>query len=321
MKLTRRAALLGVAACMAPLARAQSYPNRAVKVIYNFAAGGTGDALARYVAQQMGAILGQQYVVENRTGAGGAVGILAGARAPADGYTLLITTITTVAQTPYLTRDASFDPVRAMTAIGNMAASPMMLLAHPSVPAHDFPSFLEWARKQPDGVNIGSAGPTLEMVMAYLSRELKVKLVNVSYRGQAPALLAALAGEVQMFAGTASSTTAEFIKLGKLKVIGVTTAQPTPVVPGGVPIARFVPGFVQDINFAMWTPAGTPGDVRARLTDALMRVMAEPGMDERLLGYGLAKAVGGPQDVVRITERERDYIRKVLETTPVKFGE
>jgi tripartite-type tricarboxylate transporter receptor subunit TctC len=322
MKLVRRAILVAIPLLsLVSLSQAQPFPNKPVKIIYTYAPGGVGDALTRVLALSMGNALGQPVVVENRTGGSGTVGVLAGARAPADGYTLMLTTITTVVQTPLVTKDASFDPVKAMSPIANLSVTPLVLLAHPSVPASDFPGFVEWARMQTAGVDVAVAGPTLEVATALLSRETKLKLVNIPYRGGAPALQALLAGDVKMFFNPPSAAMMEFIRTGKVKVLGVTSAQASPLISGGVPISKFVPGYIQDINFALWAPAGTPQEVVAKLGEAVKKALAEPGMAEKFHNMGTTLNPGSAEEVVRITQREAQNIKTILETTPVKFGE
>lgn len=305
---------------LSPLSRAQSYPSRPIKLIYNFAAGGPGDAISRYVAQQLGPLLGQSVVVDNRTGGGGAVGILAASRSPADGYTLLYSTVTGLVQVPLMTKDEGFDPFTSLTPIMGLGVTPLAILAHPSVPADDMPSFLAWARQQSKGVDIAGAGPIIEVATALLAREAKLNLVYISYRGAAPALQAVLAGDVKLYFNTPSALTAEHIKAGRLKVIGVTSAEPSSLFPGGEPISRHVPGFLQEINFALYAPAGTPGDVLARLGEAVQKVLAEPGIAERFHAQGLSLKPIPPAEVTRVARREDASIRKILETTSVKFG-
>ncbi len=320
MTSTRRALLLAASLCvLAPLAQAQAFPNKPIKIVYTYAPGGTGDIIARTLATSMSNILGQPVVVENKTGASGAVGTLFVKQAPADGYTLLVTTITTVVQVPMVTKDASFDPVKSLTPIANLAMAPLVLLVHQSVPANDYESFVAWARQQPKGVDIAVAGPTLEVATTLLAKEARLNLVNIAYRGSGPALQALLAGETKVMFQPPSVQMTEFIKQGKLKVIGVTTALPSPAVPGGVPISRFVPGYVQDINFALWSSPGTPPDVAAKLTDTVRKALAEPGMAEKFVAFSVPLAVGGPEEVTRIAVRENTNIRKIMETTPIKF--
>lgn len=319
--LNRREILLASAGAAAwPLARARNYPSKTIKLIYNFAPGGPGDGMARYLAQQMSGLLGQQVVVENKTGGAGAVGILSAANAPADGYTILFTTVTGVVQVPLVTRDESFDPLKSLAPLGGVGTTPLAILAHPSVPADDFPGFVEWARKQPTGVDIAGAGPIIEIATAVLAREAKLKLVYVSYRGNAPALQAVLAGDVKVFFNTPSAAIGELLKVGKLKVIGTTSAQPSSLFPGGVPISKYVPGYLQEINFAMFMPAGVQPEVAARLKGALRKVLEEPGLAERFHTLGLSLQPIGADEVTRVAAREMEAIRKTLETTPVRFG-
>jgi tripartite-type tricarboxylate transporter receptor subunit TctC len=305
---------------LAPLSRAQTFPNRPIKLIYNFAPGGPGDAISRYLAQQMGVILGQSIVVENKTGAGGAVGFLAAARAPADGYTLLYSTVTGLVQVPLVTKDEGFDPFASLVPVMGVGATPLAILAHPSVPANDVPSFLEWARQQPKGVDVAGAGPIIELTTALLAREARLNLVYIGYRGAAPAVQAVLAGDVKLYLNVPSSLTAEHIKAGRLKVIGVTSNEPSSLFPGGQPISKYVPGFLQEIDFAMFAPAGTPADAVTKLREALQKVLMEPGIAERFHAQGLSLKPIGAAEVSRVARREDASIRKILETTPVKFG-
>ena len=316
-KIILSACILG----LSPFALAQAFPNRPLKIIYTYAPGGTGDGLTRALAEGMSKALGQPVAVENRTGAQGTIGILAGARSAPDGYTMMLTTITTMVQTPLVTKDANFDPVKAMTPIANLSVTPLVLLAHPSVPADDFPGFVEWARKLPSGVDMAVSGPTLEVATALLAKETKLKIVNINYRGSALALQALLAGDVKIFFNTPSAQMSEFIRLGKVKVLGVTSALTSPLIPGSIPINKFVPGYIQDINFALWAPAGTPAETINKLSDAVKKALSEPGMSERFHGMGTTLAPAGGDEVIRITQREAQNIKTIMETTTVKFGE
>ncbi|HVZ47088.1 MAG TPA: tripartite tricarboxylate transporter substrate binding protein [Ramlibacter sp.] len=277
--------------------------------------------MLRYLARQLSTSLGQQVVVENRSGGAGAVGILAASSSAPDGYTFLFTTTTGLVQVPQITKDANFDPARSVTPVAGVGNTPIALLAHHSVPATDFPSFLQWARKRETGVFIGGGGPILEIATAVLSREAGVKLVYVPYRGTAPVLQAALAGEVQVFFSTPSGAINEYVKTGKLKVLGVTAAEPSTLVPGAEPIAKYVPGYVQDINFALFAPHGTPAEATGKLYQAVEKVLAAPGAAGQILDFGMnARLVSAPE-LAKIVARDAESIRKTLETTPIKFGQ
>lgn len=322
MSFNRRSILIAAtAAAFGPVAWAEGWPRKPVRIIVNFPAGGPGDAVARYIAERMGPILGQQVVVENRSGGAGAVGILAAANAPADGYTFLYTTVTGVVQVPLVTKDQNFDPLRSVVPVMGVGNTPMGLFVHASSTASDFPSFVEWARKQPAGLDIGGGGPIVEIATAVLARSADVRLVYVPFRGTAPVVQAALAGDVKAFFSTPSPVIAENIKAGKLRAIAVTSASASDLVPGVDPIAKFVPGYVQDIHFGFFAPPGIPAEAATRFGNALTTVLAEPGMKERLAGFGLSLQPAAASEIARVTARDAEIIRKTLETTPVKFGE
>lgn len=323
MTLNRRA-LLATACALAlstSAAQAQVYPDKPVKILYTYAAGGPGDALTRLLATHMATSLGQPVVVENRTGASGGVGTMAAARSPADGYTFLLTTITTVVQIPMVMRDNTFDPVKSLTQVANVSTQPLVLVAHPSVPANDFPSFVEWSRKQPDGVHVAVSGPTLEVASALVNKGAGIKMVNVPYRGAAPAFQALLGGEVKLYFTTPSSALLDFVKQGKVKILGITSAQASPLIPGGEPINKHVPGYVQDINFAVWGPPGLPAPITAKVSDSIRKAMALPEVAERLASMGMAPAYADAAKVTSITEHEAANIKRAMEIATIRYGE
>jgi len=312
------------AACaltLVPAVHAQGYPDRPVKIIYTYAAGGPGDALTRLLAQHMSTSLGQPVVVENRTGASGGVGTMAVARADADGYTFLLTTITTVVQIPMVMRDDTFDPVKSLTPVANVSMQPLILVANQSVPANDFPSFVEWSRKQPDGVHVAVSGPTLEVASALVNKGANIKMVNVPYRGAAPAFQALLSGEVKLYFTTPSASTLEFVKQGKVKILGITSAEASPLITGGEPLIKHVPGYVQDINFAVWGPPGLPAPIVAKVNDAIRTAMAVPEVKERLNSMGMAPAYADAAKVVKTTQHEAANIKRAMEVATIRYGQ
>jgi tripartite-type tricarboxylate transporter receptor subunit TctC len=320
--LERREVLAGLAAlAVAGRPWAQSWPAKPIRLVLNFPPGGPTDVVSRYLAQKLSPLLGQPVVVDNRSGGAGAVGILAAANSAPDGYTLLYTATTGLVQVPLITKDASFDPLRSIVPVVGIGTTPIALLAHESLPASDFPGFVEWARKQQGGVDIGGGGPIIQIATAVLSRETGLKLIYVPYRGTAPVVQAALGGEIKAFFSTPSPTITELIKTGRLKVLGVTSAQPSRLVPGAEPIARYVSGYEQDLTYALFAPAGIPPAVAERVAAAVMQVLSGPGESERFLEFGLSLNPLPAAEVSRIAARDAETIRKTLETTPVKFGE
>lgn len=319
-----RRALLATACILAiaPAAQAQAtYPDKPIKIVYTYAPGGAGDALTRLLGTLISPALGQPVIVENRAGASGGVGVMAAARSPADGYTFLLTTVTTVVQIPMVMRDNSFDPVKSMTPVANVSGQPMVLVAHPTIPANDFPSFVEWTRKQPDGVHVAVSGPTLEVASALVNKGANIKMVNVPYRGAAQAFQALLGGEVKLYFTVPSSALLDFSKQGKVKILGITSAQPTPLIPGVEPIGKHVPGYVQDINFAVWAPQGTPDAIVAKMNDAIRKAVALPEFAEKLAGMGMAPAYGDAAKVTSITQHEAANIKRAMEVATIRYGE
>lgn len=300
---------------------AQPYPSRPIRLIYNFAPGGPGDAVARDIATRMAVPLGQPLVVYNMSGGDGAVGILTAARAPADGYTLLFAALTGIVQVPLVTHDNSFDAFKSITPIANVGSSPLAVVAHPNVPANDFPSFVAWARKQPSGVDVAGAGPIVEIATARLARDAKLNLVWVGYRGMAPALQAVLAGEVKVCYISSSALLSSFVKSGRVKVIGVASAQPSRLFPGVAPIANFVPNYVQEIDFSLWAPPGVPVEIVSKINATLNHIMDEVDMEAKLQMNGMAKNYMNAAEVTQVVRRENETIRKILQTTSIKFGE
>ncbi len=302
-------------------ALADDFPSRPIKIIYTYSPGGTGDSMTRTFAEALGKVLNQAVIVENRPGGNGAVGIIATAQSPADGYTLVLTTITTTVLAPLVTKDPKLESSKILAPIANLSITPLVLLAHPSVPVDDFPGFVEWARKQPTGIDIGVAGPTLEVSNALLAKAAGIKIVNVFYRGGGPAFQALLAGEVKVFFNPPSAAMLDYIRQGKVKVLGVTSAEPSPLIPGGVPISKYLPGYIQDINFALWAPVATPKDVMAKLEDAVKKAAATPGLADKFFSMGTTLQPAGPDTVVRITARETQNFKTAMETASIKFGE
>lgn len=297
-----------------------SYPAKPISLVYTFSPGGPGDALSRMLAESMGEILGQPIVVENRTGANGTIGVTSVARSAADGYTILLTTITTAVATPLVVKDTNLAPEKILAPIARISEAPLVLLAHPSVPADDFPTFLDWARKQSSGVDVASAGATLEVSNALLAKETGISIVNINYRGASQALQALIAGDVKVFFNPPSAAMTGFIEEGRVKVLGVTTAEPSPLVAEGVPIQNHLPGYVQDINFALWAPIGTPTDVLKKLESAVQQSLAKEDLVERIQTLGTTAKFGSAEEVAEITRREVRNFNTAIETAGVKFG-
>ena len=277
------AVLLAVAglAGIGPAARAEgSYPERTVEMIVGFAPGGGVDQLARAVAKKLGERLGQTFVVVNRPGAGGTIGTSAVARAAPDGYTLLFTSIGhAINQSLY--PKLSFDSVKDFVAISPVATAPNAISANPSAPFKTLGELVDYAKKNPGKVTYGAIGgsTTMYLGMAMLEARAGIKMSYVPYNGTVPSVMAAVTGEVQVVSSGYGNQEA-FIRDGKLRLLAVTTARPSPVAPGAPTVAEAaqLPGF-EIVNWmGVFAPAGTPAAITDRLNAEIRQLLADPEM-------------------------------------------
>lgn len=316
----RQFSMAALALTVAPQIHAQGYPERPIKLIYNFAPGGPGDAIARFLAQRLGDLVGQSVVVQNITGGAGSVGILSAARAEADGYTLLFAPLTGIVQAPFITGNESFDPFGSLAPVASVGSAPLALLARAGVPANDFPSFIEWARKQERGVDVAGAGAIVELATAVLARRTQAKLVWVGYRGVAPALQAVLAGDVNVAFVPPVGTLSEYLRAGKLKLLGVTSAQTSPLFPGAEPISTHVPGYAQEFDYALWAPMGVPRASLATLSAAIEKIMSQTDVGAFLEANGVVSRYLDGEQVAHILRQQNTEIREALAVTGVRLG-
>ena len=252
-------AAAGLAAPAFPLAAlAEDYPTRPVRIVAGFAAGGGVDITARLIGQWLNERLGQSFVVENRTGAGGNIGTEAVVGAAPDGYTLLLATVPNAVNAA-LYGNLKFNFIRDIAPVAGIIRVPMIILLHPSMPVKTVPELIAYAKANPGKVNMASAGNGSAPHMAgeLFKMMAGVNMVHVPYRGQGPALTDLLGGEVQVLFATAPGTT-DYIASGKLRALAVTTAARAQVVPDLPPVGDFVPGYETSQWYGMCAPAKTP---------------------------------------------------------------
>jgi tripartite-type tricarboxylate transporter receptor subunit TctC len=276
------------------LARAQSYPSRAVLVLVGYAAGGPTDICARLIADWLSQKLGQQFAVENRPGAGSNIATEAVAHAEPDGYTLLLVT-TSNAINATLYSNLNYNFLRDVAPVAGIMQAPSVLEVNPSFPVHSTAEFIAYAKANPGKINLGTAGngspPHMyaELFMAMTG----IKLNVVGYRGGGPALVDLLSGQTQaMIEGIPSSI--GYIKAGKLRPLGVTSAQRSAVLPDVPPIGDTVPGYDAAGWFGLGAPKATPAPVIDTLSDAVAAALKDPGMQARFAKLGAAPMPMGP---------------------------
>lgn len=316
MSITRRhlaLAGLGLAAAARPVF-AQAYPTRPVTVVAPFAPGGSTDFVARLIAQSLQTALGQPFTVDNRTGASGTIGAASVARARADGYTLLMAPNSTFAMAPFLFQ-IPYDNATAFAPISLLAVNPMAVCVAANSPIRDLAGLVAAARARPGAVTYGHAGVGVSnhLAVELFAEAAGIRLEAVSYRGGAPAAQALLTGEVQLsFVDTV--TAVPFLRDNQMRALAVTSARRSGALPNVPTIAESgFPGFAASTDFALFAPAGTPGDIVRRLSDVSVAAMRSAEVRERLAPLAIDPVGGTPDEFATYfaaeTAKWRDIIR------------
>ena len=291
-------ALLGVALLLAGLTAAQAadYPSRPIKLLVGASAGGTTDTMARAIAQPLAKSLGQPVLVENRPGAGGNLAAENVAKAAPDGYTLLVSfTSHTINATLY--PKLPFDPVTDFTPISKIATVPSLLVGNPKLPAQNLNELIALAKSRPDKLSmaIGGIGSSLHLAGDQFKMMAGVRILNVPYKGTAPALTDLLGGQVDMmFISLVTGT--EQVRAGKLRAFGVTSAQRQPSFPDLPAIGEIVKGFESTAWFGVFGPKKLPPNITGKLNSAIVAALNDPKMRDQLEKEGAAPAAGSSAD-------------------------
>jgi tripartite-type tricarboxylate transporter receptor subunit TctC len=282
-------AALCAMAVFAPTAAAQSpYPSRPVKLVVPYPPGALTDLLARAIGERLGAALKQPVVVENKPGAGTLVGAEYVAKQPADGYTLLMATSTTLGISPALYQPSPINPVKDFAPISPVGTVNFFLIANPAFPAKSVQEMIDAIRKNPGKYNYGSvgSGSPHHLFMEALKTEYGLSIQHIPYKGTPAALTDLLTGQLQlMFSDT--TVAVPNIQAGKVVALGTSAAKPTTLVPNVPPIAATVPGFDWQAWQGIVAPAGTPGEIVARLSSELQKIQATPEFREQLVRFGM----------------------------------
>ena len=312
--LSRRGALAGLTLLLSLLAGhagAQAWPNRPIRMIVPFPPGGGNDVIARIVAQKLSVRLGQSVVVDNRAGANGIVGLTAVKQAPADGYTLGIAAAGPMAVNPSLYDKLSYDPVKDFEPITNMVIYPLLLVAHPSVPAKNMRELLELARAKPGSLYFASpgSGNSGHLAGELLNSLAKVNTVHVPYKGQGPAVSDLLAGQVQLLYSSIPSVL-PLVQQGRLKALAIGSAQRLASLPDVPTIAESgVPGYEAYSWIGIVAPAHTPRPIVEQLNHEIVAILKQKDVEQELLAQGAIP-------VADSTEHFAGYIKAEM----VKWG-
>ena len=276
---------------------AQPFRAKPVRIVVPVAAGGNLDNVTRAVAQKLTEQLGRPIIVENRAGASGIVGAEFVAKSTADGYTYL-SIANTFASSPALVRGVGYDPVKDFAGVSLMGALPQILVLHPSVPARSVKEIVALAKRQPGALTYGTAGTgaTGHIAGELFSIQAGIRMTHVPYKGNAPALIDVLGGQISLMFDTIS-TSIPHVKAGKLRALGVTSPQRSPLLPDLPTISEAgLPGYEAAIFNAIIAPAATPSEIRVRMQSEIARAVRDPELYARFLQQGVELAASASAD-------------------------
>ena len=319
-RITRRQCLRVAGAGAAALAfpAFAAYPEKTIKIIVTFAAGGASDIVARVVGEQLGKKLGQAVIVDNRPGAGGSVGGTAVVQSPPDGYTLMLSNSTPISIGPFALEKQPYDPLVDLTHIASIGSAPCVVMANPATPINTIVD-LENAARKSGTMQFGSGGPASigHIYGEMMSRALGVKMTHVPYRGGAPMTTDLISGVIPVGIDVITAFV-PFFKNGQIKPLAVTSAQRSPLAPDVPTVAESGHArIVLDNFFGLTGPAKMPPDIVARLNAATNEVLAQPEIVKRLLELGVTVTPGTPAQFTRFVQNQVATLQPVVKTVRV----
>ena len=316
-RLTRVFAGLALAAASS-CAIAQAYPNKPVRIVVPYPAGQGTDVATRYVAEQLSKAVGQNFVVENRPGAGGNIGTQFVARAPADGYTLLMGTNGTHAAAPFLFQNLGFDPLADFEPIALIGVLPLAIVTAPSSPVDSVEKLVAAARAKPDAINVAYTTTTSRATLELFKQQANAPLFGVAYKGSAQAITDLVGGQVEVMMDTIASLRT-MVTGGKLKAIAVTSATAGELLPGVRSVAeQGVKGYELTGWNVLYAPKGTPAEAVRLLATELSRVMAQPETKQRLLQLGIEPQTATGAELAKFVVAERDKWGGVIRSANIR---
>ncbi|MBI4190471.1 MAG: tripartite tricarboxylate transporter substrate binding protein [Betaproteobacteria bacterium] len=313
--------VLALALCQLPVpSHAQGFPGRPIRLVMPFPPGGASEGVARPIVQKAGAALGQQFVLDSRPGASGVIAAEIVAKAPPDGYTLLLATSALFSILPGLSTNLPFDPVKSYAPITRFVLLNNVLVVHPSLPVKNVNALIALAKRKPGQLNYASAGngTTFHLAGEMFKSMAKIDILHVPYKGGAPAQVDLIAGQVQVMFDSLSTALTP-IRSGRVKVLAVTTKQRSPVLPDIPTVAESgLPDFEVSGWFGVVAPANTPRDIVTRLNAEIVRALGAPEVRERLLGLGHVIAGNSPGEFAAFISSELAKYSKVIKDNRIR---
>jgi tripartite-type tricarboxylate transporter receptor subunit TctC len=318
------AAMLVAAAAPAAFAQgaggASDWPNRPVRILVAYQAGQGTDVATRYFAEHLTRAFGQSFIIENRPGAGGNIGTAAAAKAPADGYTLIMGTVATHTMNQHMYENLGYDPEADFDPIILTGMLPMVISVNPAHPAKNLRELVEAARAKPESINVAIPSTTARIVHELLKQRGVVSLHPVPYKGSAGAMTDVVGGQVPVTIDTVTATRVQS-SAGKLRPLAITTAKTSELLPGVPSVAeQGVPGFEVTAWNALYAPKGTPQPIVERLAKEMQRILAQSETRQRLLqiGFEPAPADSTPKQLAEFTVSERKKWGEVIRTAGIR---
>ncbi|GJG97288.1 tripartite tricarboxylate transporter substrate binding protein [Cupriavidus pauculus] len=315
MRSVLKSLLCGAAALAMSFAghAADAYPTKPVTLIVPWAAGGSTDILARVLSEHLTKSLGQPVIVDNKPGASGNIGSAMVVRAQPDGYTLLIGSMSTHAMNPALMANMPFKGVDDFTPLGLLAYVTNTMVVNPSVPANNVKELIAYAKANPGKLAYASAGPgsTNHLSAVLFEKMAGVQMLHVPYKGGAPAVVDTVAGQTQLLF-SAGTQTLPHVKAGKLKLLAVTEAKRSPLLPNVPTVGETIPGYELSVWYGAFGPKNMPADLVARLNKEINRVMSLPEVKAKMDSIGVETATSTPQEFGKILRRDADRYGKLI---------
>jgi len=302
-------------------ALAQAYPSKTVRWIAPFPPGGGTDVVSRAIAQKLTETWGQQVIVDNRPGSGGTIGLAAAAKSPPDGYTIALGQLANMGIAPGLYPKLPYDPAKDLQPVTVVLSSPLMLVAHPSLPARNVKELLALARAKPDAITFGSPGngTTGHLAAEMIKSSTGVKMTHVPYKGASPAITGLMGGEIAIYASTIPAAS-PMLKSGRIKALGVSSARRVAAWPDVPTIAESgLAGYEVTNWYGVVLPAGTPRDIAGKVHQDVVRVLKLPDVQARLAGEGGDVVAGTPEEFAALIRSEIPKWTKAIKASGARI--